>query len=296
VVVALLVLAGCRGDAARLSDENSRLGARVRELEVVGAQKDSLFNELVETTALVAEIDTRLSQLRGARPVVPREGAAAPPSREEVLAKIDSLAARLAAADSVLSRRQASTGGAAGGGGDATLRAQVETFKQRMAEFREQVDRQREEIERLSGQVRTLEGERRRLATANESLTETVTGLRERENTVFWIAGTRAQLLELGVIVEEGKRGRVLGIGPKRTPVPVVAGTLDEADFTAINLATDVALPLPKADRSYRILSPQDLRALEGGAPANNQVRGTLRIADPSKFWGPSKYLVLLEN
>ena len=48
--------------------------------------------------------------------------------------------------------------------------------------------------------------------------------------------------------------------------------------------------------RRYRLVSRQSLEAAEVQDRKKNTFRGNLHIADASKFWASSKYLVLVEQ
>nr|MCU0649675.1 hypothetical protein [Gemmatimonadaceae bacterium] len=213
-------------------------------------------------------------------------------TRESLLASVDSLAMRLSAAEARLEARRQQTNSAE----NREVALQVAALQERLAEFRLLVDRQRTEIEVLSAELLEVRTARAELATANRALTDTVLSLKESVNTVYLLAGTEAELTELGVIEKVGKGGRVLGIGPRRQQVTMVTGTLHASDFTPYNLDSDTVLTLPKPSATYVIVSRQDLQALAGGAPRNAEVRGTLRIADPVRFWAASRYLVLMEK
>jgi uncharacterized coiled-coil protein SlyX len=287
----------CFAACSQSADTNAPLVARIAELERVSAQKDSLFTDLSDATALLTEIDQRLAALRSprGRPRVQRgteASAASPPTRESLLASIDSLALRLTATEARLEARRQEAGADASG----TLTLQVAALRERLAEFRTQIDRQRLEIDDLTAELREVRAERVRLANDNRALTDTVLSLQETVNTVYFLSGTEADLTELGVIEKVGKGGRVLGIGPRRQQVTMVTGTLHASDFTPYNLDSDTVLVLPKPTVTYVIVSRQDLQALVGGAPRNGEVRGSVRIANPARFWAASRYLVLMEK
>jgi hypothetical protein len=55
-------------------------------------------------------------------------------------------------------------------------------------------------------------------------------------------------------------------------------------------------IPLPDSTRRYRIVSRQSLDAAEVQERKRNTFRGNIHIADASRFWGPSKYLVVVEQ
>ena len=56
-------------------------------------------------------------------------------------------------------------------------------------------------------------------------------------------------------------------------------------------------IPLPKADKAYRIVTRQDLDAVESTMTTGKkgEVKGALKIRNHETFWANSKYLILVE-
>jgi hypothetical protein len=107
---------------------------------------------------------------------------------------------------------------------------------------------------------------------------------------VYVVVGTRKELLEKGVLVENGrKRFLVAGTRPV-TPAP----DLDPGVFTKLDRRSDTTIFLP--DGVYRIVSrqngtyavPQDWK--DGG------IVGGLTIENPERFWDTSRYLILVRR
>ena len=56
-------------------------------------------------------------------------------------------------------------------------------------------------------------------------------------------------------------------------------------------------LPLPAADKEYRIVSRQDTSALDTPPDHDGKLTGhAVKIADSAKFWANSKYLIIVEG
>jgi len=54
---------------------------------------------------------------------------------------------------------------------------------------------------------------------------------------------------------------------------------------------------LPASDKEYRIVSRQDLGALETPPDHDGKLPGhAIRIADTARFWANSKYLIIVEG
>jgi hypothetical protein len=96
------------------------------------------------------------------------------------------------------------------------------------------------------------------------------------------------------VVVEEG--GTKVPLLGRLNAVIVPARAPRERLFAVLDRRRDVTIPLPDGGRPYRIVSPHDPALLEPAQPGNPVVRGTLRIADPVRFWAGSRYLVLVEE
>jgi uncharacterized coiled-coil protein SlyX len=144
---------------------------------------------------------------------------------------------------------------------------------------------QRETITSLTAQV---EG----LTTESLTLADSVYRLTDDHNTAYYVVGTRAELLAKGVIVEDGHRAFPL-IG-RRSVQP--ARELPLGEFTSIDQTTTHEIPLPRPDRSYRIVSRQNLTHLTSWVGGKGQVKGNIAIATPEEFWEPSKYLIVVEQ
>jgi hypothetical protein len=125
-------------------------------------------------------------------------------------------------------------------------------------------------------------------------LTDTVNLLKEQNNTVYYIIGTKDELLQKGIVIQTGgSRFPLVFSKVGQTIMP--ARTLNPAVFTRIDKRAVTEIPLPGADKKYRIASRQDLDGL--AAPVSNgQVGGTLKIANPDKFWLTSRFLILIQG
>ena len=79
-------------------------------------------------------------------------------------------------------------------------------------------------------------------------------------------------------------------------PYALIAATLTtRLAQDGINKRAVTEITLPNMDHDYRIASRQDLNGL--GTPATSgKVTGTLKIANPDKFWSTSRFLILIES
>jgi len=112
---------------------------------------------------------------------------------------------------------------------------------------------------------------------------------------VYYIIGTKDELLHKGIVIQTGgSRFPLLFSKVGQTIVP--ARELDPSVFTKINKRTVTEIALPAADKTYRIASRQDLEGLAAPPANGGQVVGTLKIANPDKFWLTSRFLILIQG
>src|SRR5207302_2206005 len=115
------------------------------------------------------------------------------------------------------------------------------------------VDSQRAQIGMLVAVVDTLRGQ-------VVALTDTVANMSVRENTVYYVIGTRDELQQRGIVAPEGG-SRFLFVLWKTGVTLTPARHLDPSSFTAINKREVTNIPLPDPNAYYRIASQQDLSA-----------------------------------
>jgi hypothetical protein len=145
------------------------------------------------------------------------------------------------------------------------LKSDLAAKEQRVAELSARNDSLQTHV---SGLAATVEEKQTQLEVQAAALED-----RRRElGTVFYVIGTRDELLKSGTVVA---RGGVFGLGKTLDP----SGKLDEHEFIAVD--TDVQSVIPIAARSARVLTPQPAGSylLE---PVNGQLE--LRILDAHEF------------
>ena len=177
---------------------------------------------------------------------------------------------------------------------------QVAQYEQTIADFRETVERQKTEfqgiidqqtvqIATLKTQVDTATQQNAELTTQKVALTDTVSELTHEKNTVYYVIGTRDELVQKGVLVEEGhKQFFLVGNRPVAT-----ARALDANTFTRIDRLKDRDITLPEGE--YAIFSRQDPSLLQGQMK-DGKFTGTLHINSPEQFWSTSKFLILVRQ
>ncbi|MGV3709292.1 MAG: hypothetical protein ACO1Q7_10660 [Gemmatimonas sp.] len=257
------------------------------------ADKDRALEQVVEATKFADLVDAELRQVRDLKSKVAvgttdESGKTqAASAQQDVLARLKTLRQRLAARQAQVAslldtlKRFRSDSSVA-----VTLLADLQT---RLAARDKEISVATEEITALRTNVATLTSEK-------TVLRDTVTAMDKRENHVFYAVGTRKQLLSDGVVAEEGGSRGLLIMKLGKTLVP--ARALDESKFVGADRREVLTIPLPRADKQYRIISRHDVGLIEiAKKEKDGSFQGqAIRIVDPAKFWASSRYLIIAEK
>jgi ABC-type transporter Mla subunit MlaD len=295
VLVPALLLGACEGNKQELTQA-------LEQAKAAGAEKDSLLSEVLETTKFINEVNVELAKAKtvGVSPVVAGDKAAMSAKAEEramVLGKIREVVARLEQAEASLEKTKTRLGQLSSR--DARLIKQIDDYKTQLQQLREQSEAQAALIEEQKGQITVLATqvqekaeENRQLATEKQVMVDSVATITETVNTVYYIAGTKKELKEKGVIVDEGSK--FLFFGGRHT---VPARSLSPDLFTALNKSKDTVVPLPASAKGYQIVSRHSLDDIAADNLKDGKViQGDLHITKPDDFWKASNYLILVEN
>lgn len=302
VLVMLLPLSACQdkkaiAEAERLAVELAAATATRDSLAAIvgGAdgEKDRALAELVEASKFAEQIDAELRQVRGlTSQVKPQTGdesgrAQAAAAREDILARLKTLRQRLNARTAELARTRDSLVGVRG---ESSTTAQLLTDLQSRLELRDR------EIAAFETELRELREANVRLAEEKTALADTVLQVQTSANRVFYTVGTKQQLKDRKIVREEGGTRILLVTRIGETLVP--ERNLDESYFTLADKRETLTIPLPRTDRSYRIVSRHDAGLIEAERKdSDGSFRGTsVRIADPSRFWSASPFLIIVEK
>lgn len=294
LVAAAVAFAACDGSKKELEQT-------LAQVQQISAEKDSLLKDVMETSQFIAEVNTELARVRSRAAGRPVQGQAGEmesnlsPSeqRAAIRARVAELATRLNESEARLtaSRNRVRDLTAS----NAALATQLAGYDSTIASFKVLIDNQKAEIASLTEQVNALQAENTSLKQEKAALTATNTELtQEKEaltvekNTVYYVIGTEDELVKKGIVV---RQGGFLRMG--RTVVP--AATLNESDFTAVDRTQTMEIAFPKPDKTYRIVSRQDVTALATAPDKSNRIKGGLKITDAPRFWAASKFLILLE-
>jgi len=276
--IALIVALSCK------QGPSPETQARIDSLSQASAQKDRLVEEIAENTRFVSEISAELAK------------AAVPPKKLKVSSESPLRASR----DTLIQKIRYFTGRV------REIEPKLQDSERRISELTSisdslrnalaatmqnlqgVIDSQKEQIAALTEQVETLTAE-------NVALKDTIENMSTEANTVYYVVGTKDELEQKGIVKEEGG-ARFLFVLWKSGKTLVPARSLDPSVFTPVDRRHFSQLPLPATDKEYRIVSRQDVGALETPPSGDGTITGRVKIADSARFWANSKYLIIVEG
>lgn len=285
VVLSAFALAACgptpehkRADstAAAAAEQQTLLATQL------AAQKDSLTRVVLQADDFIMQVDKSMSRVKGLPKGKKKNDNLDPLARQVenrklVMERVDALVARAQATAAQLAKANRN---------NVALRAQIASDSALIAELNSTIQRQTATIEGLSVRIDSLKS-------ATQQLSVQLAAVETESAKAFYVVGKEDELVKKGVIVREGGTNLLL-IKPGRTLQ--IARTLPVDQFTTVDSRGLKEIPVPDSTRRYRLVSRQSLDAAEVQDRKRNTFRGNLHIADASKFWAPSKYLVLVEQ
>jgi predicted nucleic acid-binding Zn-ribbon protein len=299
IVLAAPAIAGCYAKERKAAgDTISTLRTEVDQLRIVAAQKDTVMMEVNEAQRFIDEVNMELSKIR--KDALPKAGGpagdmsatAAKEQRASMLKRLQDLSTRIAQNDAKLKAALSHVDSLTAL--SSALRNQLASFEQMITAMRTTVDQQQRDIAAITDTVSSLKKETVRLNTANTVLHDTVSALTTRENMVYFVVGTKKDLLAQGLVAEEGGT-RILIFGRHgKTLVP--ATTLDASKFRAVDRRTETVINLPPSKKGYRVVSRQNLMYLDSIPDKDGLFHDKLVIRDPTSFWAASPYLIVVSQ
>lgn len=205
------------------------------------------------------------------------------------LARLNSIRTRLESMDATLDRVRDTS---------KTLRAEVQRLTQLVRSISNASAAQTERIKELAvtleatrverdRAVATSNGFRHKADTLKETLDRTVEQTRVRDDSVFALVGDATTLEKLGVAQ---RTGGVLGIGR----VLRLNGEFPRDAFDVLSKERAMTIPMPRKDRTYRLLSAQSPGCYAWTTTADSTP--ALEVQDRGCFWETSRYLVIEER
>lgn len=286
----VLAAAACTDtkSVARADSLQAVASQQVALVTQLAAQKDSLTHVVLDADRFISQVDSQVDRVKGLKVKHPKGPTTFESpieeqlhARKEMLAKVSALADRAQATARQLAearRRELALRGknekleAA----NAQLEADLAHEKQVITQLEETIQRQTQQIAALQTQVDSLNSNVKTIGTAHYR--------------AYYVVGSEKELLKRGVVAREGGANFLLA-HPGRTLQP--ARTLDPEQFTAIDQREVHEILVPDSTRRYRIVSRQSLDAAEVHDRDKTTFRGNIKILDPDKFWGSSRYLIL---
>jgi len=267
--------------------------AQLAELPTVSAERDRLQGEVDRLSAEIDQIEAQLANIT----MIPAPGTesatgpTAPAAVGQLVEHVGAMEAQLTEAETRLRSVNATS---------ANQRQQITSLEAAIAEERAALEGQRQRVASLEEAITGLESEIARQGEVNTQLTQTVEEMTEDANTVWYVVGTKEELLERGIVQEEGG-SRVLFIFGKRGKTLVPSRTPDRAMFTMADRRMLSEIPLPMDEEvdepKWTVVTPQDLNAVASPLDEDGRVLGdALSIMDPQQFWANSRYLIVVRS
>lgn len=267
--------------AARADSAQALADRRTALLTTLTAQKDSIATVLDDANSFVAKIDESMSRVKGLpRPKRAKQESIAAEqiqARKDMLARVDALVARAQRTARELEEARKK---------EATLLAENSALRDSLAAQGAEVARL---VAQLEAQAKTITELETRLATLDQTLNEA----RAAYAKAYYVIGTEKELEREGIVVKEGG-ANLLVHRFGRTVVP--ARALDPAKFHAIDTREVTEIPVPDPKREYRIVSRHSLDDAKVEQREGTSFKGAIHIADAEKFWGPSRYLIIVQR
>ena len=268
-----------------------RAGGRVAaDYAALSEEKDTLISTLQTAMVLFQELSSVEREIVGEE--LNRGEEAPSPWDDRVRSQLDRLRTRYAELESNLGRTEARLREL--GRVDGRLRASLEDALRTAAALREDNEQKQALIVDLTNRVHTLTGERDAAVALSVARADTIEQLYTENNTVYWIAGTEDELIELGVIEKVGGATLVFAkVGETLAP-----RGFDRRHFEAIDRRITKIIDPPAGGR-YEILTKQNLSHAAPGTIVQDGdrrlVQDRLQIVDV-RFWDPAAYLILVRR
>jgi hypothetical protein len=273
------------GQDSLLKAKDSLIAEKTRQL----SEQSAIIGDAATSARLISEIDNDLAKVRGLKAKKPtvtnaaETEANASTKLENIQGKVRALITRLNATEArVRKMRQEELAHAKV---DSEHVNRLAEYERSIAEMKETVTRQQAEIVLLTQRVDSL-------SSANIVLIARTNEMSAREDSVFVAIGSEKDLIKRGLIKKEGGTKLLFGRGK----TIVAARHLEPAQFQTISKQKDLTISLPDPNKTYRIVTRQDMHFAEPQDPKKGMVKGSLKISDPNAFWGGSKYLILVEQ
>ena len=283
--ISLATLAACGPSKEHAHADSMAAAVMHRQTQLsaqLTAQKDSLVHVVLAADDFIMKIDSSVSRVTGKKKASAKDANLDPlaqqlQNRKAVMERVDALVART---------RETAKQLAAANKDNAALRQQLAADEAMIDDLNATIQRQTGTIAALSTRVDSLNG-------VTKQLGETIATLETQHNKAFYVIGREDELLKRGVIVQEGG-ANLLFAHPGRTLQ--ISRNADASAFTAVDQRTNNVIQMPEPNRRYKVISRQSLDYATVDGREDNSFQGNLKIAEPARFWGPSRFLVIVEQ
>jgi len=315
-----------------LDGERARGDTARRQSRGLGEKNEYLLAELTALSSIVNEIDRDLGGPRGGsiQPLVPNgemgdtatDRAMLEAKKARIAANLQRLTTKLHTTDSLWRAAVAS---------DSNSRSALASQGETLAMFKTLADTRAAQFAELQQRIDSLHVENRALVEERDRMRDSLTRLSSHAGRVYYVVGTREELLNNGIIREvTTSRKSWKGWQHERQLLPVRDAELaklaeirsafgsiasssgdddddveqqgaarppESGEFRELDRYRDTVLSLPALRRGHlRLISAQDARFADGvdrdGRLSSGHSR--LHISDPEAFWASGRYLVLL--
>lgn len=280
-VLATVTLTACSGPSRTELEVANASGA-----DSIATLRQDLLEQVMAGAGFVAEINRELARARSlgsSRQVQPvAEIADANEERKAVVRRINQLVTRLESVQARVASMRTQLADK-----DSALSAKVTEYEQIVAQANEAAERQRIELQNvIAAQGVTIAALTRQVDTLTGALGQVTSDHRA----AYYVAGTREELQQKGVLVPQGRK-RFLVAGRKSL---VPARDLDPGVFTRIDRLRDTTIVLP--DGVYKIVSQQNGHYVVPESVKDGRIGGAITIDQPERFWNTSRYLILVRS
>jgi enamine deaminase RidA (YjgF/YER057c/UK114 family) len=295
LIFALLLALGIAGIAAIAlwrvqADQTRRLDTMYKEISSFNAQKDSLTRNLAEATNVISDVYAQVSMISGEvavsntlEKIDNRDYKVQIASKlQRISAMVDGYKAQMQNAEQQIAFLKQQ---------NAAMAGQMKVLEETVARLKDITLKQQMRIEELIKELELTREEREKYKQQAIQTARALFETQERLNTGFYIAGTVEELKSKGIIE---KRGSVLFLGGAWQPVSNLADSAHLTEqFKKINVERAGSIPIPFS--SYKFLSPHNERLAKVVVGEKGVSPFALKISNPQKFWGQSKYLIIAE-
>lgn len=287
-----LVATACKPSAEHQRADSTALAASAQQTALaaqLSAQKDSLTRVVLQADDFIIHLDSSVSAVKG-MPKSKRSDTALDPiarqieNRKLVMARVDALVERARATSAQLASARKS---------NTALHAQIASDSTLIAGLNVTIQRQNATIATLSARIDSLNTATQQLATSLKETKATLVTVETERHKVYYVVGREDDLVKAGVIVREGGANLIFA-HPGRTLQIARTPSIDA--FTPVDEREMQTIAMPDSTRRYRVVSRQSLDNAVVTERDRDSFRGNLKIADASRFWAPSRYLVLVEQ